>query len=166
MSIKERKRFHVLTRLIQQNKFRLGVEVGTGKGQTSEFLLRNNPKLHLVQIAYYPGNLTGHSTEKAHLLWLSRIKPYITRSTIINDTSKEAAKLFEKGSVDFVFIDANHNYEYVKEDIALWWPKVKKGGVLSGHDYGQPVWPGVKKAVDEFFESVQTGADYVWYHYK
>jgi len=49
---------------------------------------------------------------------------------------------------DLVFIDADHSYESVKEDIEVWLPRVKKGGYLSGHDYGPP-WEGVIKAVDE-----------------
>lgn len=49
--------------------------------------------------------------------------------------------------VDFVFIDGNHAKEFVAQDIGLYWPKVKLGGFLSGHDYNQK---GVKSAVDEF----------------
>jgi hypothetical protein len=47
-----------------------------------------------------------------------------------------------------VFIDLNHSYESVKEDIALWLPKVKKGGYLAGDDYHEN-WPGVIQAVNE-----------------
>lgn len=67
--------------------------------------------------------------------------------------SVEAARYFEDGSAQLVFIDALHTYESVKNDIAAWLPKVKKGGVLAGHDYG---WKGpdrVKKAVDESFQN-------------
>jgi hypothetical protein len=68
--------------------------------------------------------------------------------------------------LDFVYIDANHNYEYVKEDIEHWYPQLKKGGILSGHDYPTE---SVKKAVDEFcrknkLELVKTIPD--WYCYK
>lgn len=53
--------------------------------------------------------------------------------------------------VDFVFIDGNHAYEYVKNDILNYWPKVKTGGFLGGHDYidGHKE---VRRAVDEFVE--------------
>lgn len=80
-------------------------------------------------------------------------------------TSVDAAKLFDDKSLDFVFIDANHKYDYVSADIAAWFPKVKSGGIISGHDYNADemffagpnetmgVWPeeGVVRAVDEFF---------------
>lgn len=65
-------------------------------------------------------------------------------------TSVNASKMFEDGSVDFVFIDASHEYADVKEDILAWMPKVKKGGVIAGHDYADKG-TGVKRAVDELF---------------
>lgn len=63
--------------------------------------------------------------------------------------SAEAAKTYADNSLDFVFIDADHEYESVKEDIEAWLPKVKIGGTLAGHDYEGPWWPGVAKAVHE-----------------
>ena len=73
------------------------------------------------------------------------------RSTInpIRLPSTEASNLYADNSLDFVFIDANHSYEFVKDDIKHWYPKVKKGGILAGHDY-IPAWPGVIQAVNEF----------------
>lgn len=66
--------------------------------------------------------------------------------------SKFAIKKFKNNSVDLVFIDADHSYEAVKNDIILWWSKLKIGGIMAGHDY---FWSpdGVKMAVDEFFEN-------------
>jgi cephalosporin hydroxylase len=58
-----------------------------------------------------------------------------------------AANNFEDKSIDFCFIDANHTYEFVSKDIAAYWPKMKRGGCLSGHDWSDE---GVKKAVSEF----------------
>jgi cephalosporin hydroxylase len=65
--------------------------------------------------------------------------------------STEAAKLYADGSLDFVFIDAAHEYESVKEDIEAWYPKVKPGGYIGGHDYVVGKY-GVYRAVDERFE--------------
>ncbi len=45
------------------------------------------------------------------------------------------AEDFEDESLDFVFIDGNHDFEYVVEDICKWTKKVRKGGIVSGHDY-------------------------------
>lgn len=75
---------------------------------------------------------------------------------IIRKFSGAASQDFKDGSVDFVFIDANHNYDPVRADIAAWLPKVRSGGIIAGHDYTAWNWPGVKKAVDEAFgEKVQ-----------
>ena len=50
---------------------------------------------------------------------------------------------------DFVYIDGHHEYEFVKDDIANYYPLGKEGGILAGHDYCES-WPGVVRAVDEF----------------
>lgn len=62
--------------------------------------------------------------------------------------SYEAADLYENNSLDFVFIDASHDYENVKKDIEAWLPKIKFGGTIGGHDY-HITWPGVIQAVKE-----------------
>lgn len=80
--------------------------------------------------------------------------------------SVDAAELFADGSIDFVFIDAAHDYENVRADICAWLPKIKHGGVLAGHDYGAKDWPMVRVAVEQTLSSgnVQTRADTVfWY---
>lgn len=58
---------------------------------------------------------------------------------------------FADGSVDMLFVDGRHDYHHVKKDLELWAPKVKAGGVISGHDF-HPDWPGVVRAVEEHFE--------------
>jgi len=69
--------------------------------------------------------------------------------------SCEASKLFEDGSLDGVFIDADHSYEAVKRDIQLWLPKIKRGGTLAGHDIeGHPNSMEVIKAVRELLSDV------------
>lgn len=71
-------------------------------------------------------------------------------------TSSQGAKLHEDESLDMVFIDANHSYEEVKKDIELWLPKIKKGGILAGHDYSLR-FGGVIRAVDELlgYENIE-----------
>ena len=63
-------------------------------------------------------------------------------------TSLEAATRFDSGSCDLVMLDASHDYDSIRDDIAAWWPKVKQRGVLAGDDYA---WPGVQQAVTEAF---------------
>jgi hypothetical protein len=67
-------------------------------------------------------------------------------------------------SLDVVFIDALHDYESVKHDIELWWPLVRPGGYLCGHDYNHK-WPGVMRAVAERFNlmDVCLGPDSMWW---
>jgi hypothetical protein len=63
--------------------------------------------------------------------------------------SEEAYSLFADESVGVVYIDAKHDYENVAKDLALWFPKVAKGGIISGHDFSYSL-PGVVQAVTEF----------------
>lgn len=70
---------------------------------------------------------------------------------IIRKQSVEAAADFADGSVDFLFLDAGHTKEDLKADLTAWMPKMKPGGLISGHDYMPDVWMGVIEAVDEVF---------------
>jgi hypothetical protein len=54
---------------------------------------------------------------------------------LVRKTSMEAIEDFEDESLDFVYIDGHHGFRYVAEDLCEWTPKVKKGGIVSGHDY-------------------------------
>jgi hypothetical protein len=66
--------------------------------------------------------------------------------------SQEASVRFADGSFDWVYVDGNHLYEFVRADLELYDLKVREGGVLAGDDYGEPGWwhDGVTRAVDEF----------------
>jgi hypothetical protein len=66
---------------------------------------------------------------------------------VIVEDSKIAHGRFAEGSLDFVFIDGDHSYEGVRQDITNWLPKVRRGGTLAGHDYGNS--ESVRRAVDE-----------------
>ena len=76
------------------------------------------------------------------------------RVEVIRKESAEGSKGFKDNFFDFIYIDANHTYKYVCEDLALWYPKLKPGGILAGHDYLNGIAYGtifgVKRAVDEF----------------
>lgn len=71
------------------------------------------------------------------------------KGTILRTYSYLLKDYFRDESVDFVYIDGEHTYEAVAQDIEDWWPKVKVGGILAGHDY-HPSCPGSIQAVDEF----------------
>ena len=77
---------------------------------------------------------------------------------VVRKHSVETAKDFDDGHFDFVYIDDDHTYKAVKEGIEAWWPKVRPGGVMAGHNYCQYILPtgvefGVIKAVNEFSEA-------------
>lgn len=85
------------------------------------------------------------------------------RWTVIRSTSVEAAPLVLDGTVDLVFIDADHSYHGVRDDIEAWLPKVRAGGWIGGHDYRSVRFPGVERAVHERFGKPEHGANSTWF---
>ena len=144
-----------------------GAEIGVQRGAFSEHILRywKGRCLHCVDPWGYLGPVDYSEPNEAasvrdrefhqacHDETVARLKPFGLRAKLHRTTSTEAAGKFADGSLDFAFIDARHDYESVKADIAAWHPKIRKNGLLSGHDwsldYGPPYY-GVKKAVTEF----------------
>ena len=133
------------------------VEVGSWKGKSISFLAVELVNLKKTVACYAVDTWAGSSehqehdivkADKLYDLFLSNIDPIKTVVTPIRKPSTQAAQDFADRSIDIVFIDAAHEYDPVKEDILAWLPKVKLGGILSGHDY---LHEGVKKAVDEVF---------------
>jgi len=170
------KRFHVLTKLIRENNFTSLVEVGVADGRTSKFILDNikDPgfKIYCVDpYEVYEGYEGSHHGSPQDL---QDAYEYANKNVFSKDRCKfyklcsgEAVKFFDAGSIDLVFIDGNHYYEWVKEDIEYWYPIVREGGILSGHDYVKKYGWGVKRAVDEFVEKygleLLKAKDNVWY---
>jgi len=94
-------------------------------------------------------------TGKLYQLFLSNIAPVSSVVFPVKVASVEGAKRYADESLDVVFIDACHTYECVKEDIAAWLPKVKRGGYLAGHDYPWSHEDAVKRAVDESVSPIE-----------
>jgi cephalosporin hydroxylase len=100
----------------------------------------------------------------------NEVVSYGNRVEFIRKTSVEASKTFEDNSLDAIFVDANHEYKYVLEDLYAWWPKVKSGGIMAGDDYWME---DVKRAV-HFFETdkevivqfkIKEGTDYKIFYF-
>ncbi|MCE9556684.1 MAG: class I SAM-dependent methyltransferase [Planctomycetes bacterium] len=138
------------------------VEVGVGRGEFSKILLDSwrGRKLHLVdpwrQMNDYQDIANvGEAEQKQRMNEsLTRLAPHSGRFEVHRELSLEAATRFDEGSLDFVYIDANHALQSVLEDIHAWYPKVRAGGILAGHDYIDGVLPegvfGVRSAVSQF----------------
>ncbi len=74
---------------------------------------------------------------------INNMKPLEGHYNLITTESPRCAEIYKDKSIDFVFIDGDHSYDAVIKDIKAWLPKIKTGGILSGHDYEIP---SVKKA--------------------
>jgi hypothetical protein len=163
-------RWQVIAALVKEHGLAVGAEIGVAEGRFSAGLLTLCPELSLWAFDdYKPGYKTWMGTEwdedtqsrnKARLM--QTVRQFTPRLTFVEKSSLEAAAWLEDASLDFVFIDADHSYEAVKADIAAWWPKLKPGGFLTGHDYDSEKFPGVVRAVDEAFPEMEFRSDFVW----
>ena len=79
---------------------------------------------------------------------------------MIHGDSADSAAGFADGSVDFVYLDADHSYDGVTRDIRAWKPKMKRGGVMGGHDR---VRRGVHEAVRDAFGTFQKMGPLSWW---
>jgi len=180
----KRKRWHELSSQLPNNKPLVGVEVGVWCGQMMAWMLNHCPRLTLYGVDSwhpYPPDSTyaqsGDNISKASQAKFDGVKiraheavaRFGKRAILVEADSVEAAGRFDDESLDYVFIDANHSYEAVYRDIRAWWPKVKLGGLVSGHDYAHEKFPnfGVDRAVDEFLQrKPETGEDDTWFTVK
>lgn len=170
-------RWHAVAGIALFHGFRYGVELGVSGGRFTSFLCATIHDMHMTAVDLWQeqpqNNSDGSQTyladdgwkheeafqnfkESCRLFFPGRVK-------IMRMSTLDAAKMVEDESVDFVFIDADHSYEGCKGDIDAWLPKVRKNGMLCGHDYN---WPTVKQAVDERgWRTLTVAPDNVWIHF-
>lgn len=146
--------------LLKEKGFKVGVEIGTDRGGYAKDICERYPEFELYTCDPYKPYTEGNETktqedmdkfkEEAREL----LSKYPNCTFLPGETSKQVAEVFDDNSIDFVFIDGNHEYEGVREDLELWYPKVKSGGIVSGHDYVEKpdLKYGVIQAVNEFVE--------------
>jgi hypothetical protein len=157
---------HMLLSTIQRRRRepQVAAEVGVWQGMMSRWLLTTRPGLTLHMVDpwraaqpgdswYDKGDKFGKKPQSQFELCYERAKDvedlFAPRAIIHRLPSVEAAKEFPDGSLDLVFIDGAHDYDNVRNDILAWRPKVRPGGILSGHDYRMGgVYFGLIKAVD------------------
>jgi hypothetical protein len=150
-------RYHVIADLVRDRlSLGRGAEIGVWKGETTQHLLHTLPALtdllavdpfqyyerfddsgsdHKREFKKYPTMQAGF--DALYERNVARLdKAYPGRVTWMRMMSTDAAEHVEDGSLDFVFVDGCHCYEYVSADVRLWTPKLRKGGILIGHDWG------------------------------
>lgn len=127
----------------------IGSLLGRGLCSVSDLILKKNLKVISVDLFndFYEPMFDKHFPNQLND-FISNIKKYgiYEHVEIKKGPSVEIAKEIPISSVDLVFIDANHDYDFVKEDINSWYPKVKPDGIIAGHDFE---WPSVKQAIDD-----------------
>lgn len=139
------RRHRELLSLFDELGFKKGVEIGVRKGLYSKWICHMIKGVTLFCVdPWKPYDTYVESVyedqefmNKSFLETQERLKDYNCR--FIRKTSAEAVDDFLDNSLDFVFIDGNHSFEYVIEDIAKWSRKVRPGGIISGHDYWRSI---------------------------
>ena len=128
-----------LPKLFTELGFTKGAEIGVYKGEYSKELLEQIPNLSLIGIdmwkKYRGYRDFGRQDLKDAYVLSKEIYDKYPSAIMFRCSSLDAAKCIPDESLDFVFIDGNHAYEYVVEDIAAWSKKVRPGGIVAGHDY-------------------------------
>ena len=160
----------------------VGVELGVFTGALSaRLLMRKDIVLYMVdswkqhgegdyaESGDFHASLSQQQQDGFHDAAVNETEFATGRRVIVRSDTVEAAKWMQDESFDFVFIDADHSYNGCRNDIEAWYPKVKKGGWLCGHDYKNVDYPcfGVEKAVDEFIASkglkLELGDNFTWF---
>lgn len=137
----------------------VGVEVGVERAIFSEVICKTNPGIVLYGVdplkAYkgYREHVTQNKLDGFAQEIKERMKDF--DFTLIRKFSMDAVTSFADESLDFVYIDANHDYQHAREDMTAWAKKVKKGGIVSGHDYIR------RKGQAHLFAVVDAVNDYV-----
>lgn len=140
--------------------FKVGVEIGVEQGIFSESLCKNNPGSKLYAIdpwKAYPGYRLNKTQKKVDAYYneaKTRLTSY--NCELVRKFSLDAAKDFIDRSLDFVYIDGNHNFQNCTNDITEWTKKIKYGGIIAGHDYvkhKKPTGMHVVEVVDAYTDA-------------
>lgn len=149
------------------------IELGCKEGRTTGHILKTCPEATVVAIdpwSVQPQNdgvENGETYEKWDFAAIEaefwkNVGEHKDRCLMLRKTSADAT--YCDVPADLIFIDAAHDYQNVRDDISRWWPIVKDGGILAGHDYNHS-WPTVERAVADSFPLMEVGVgpDSVWF---
>lgn len=143
----------ILSQIDVSHKIRIA-EIGVYKGRGTAIwnveLINRNIDYEYFAIDHFMGSSEHQRDGQIDYYGITKnnLKSISSKIKIIKNDSISESKKYDDEFFDIVYIDASHEYEYVKDDIIAWLPKVKIGGILSGDDYCVG-WPQVVKAVDE-----------------
>lgn len=141
-----------------------GTEIGVYRGDFSYHILENwrGKKLHSIDWWKHQGRKLDRSDapqlehDENFSITKEILARFKNRSNILRERSIGASIRFSSKSLDFVYIDASHDYRSVWGDLEVWYPKIKNGGVIAGHDYKNSFvrknLVEVKRAVDNYFQ--------------
>lgn len=129
------------------------VEIGVDRASFAVAFLERWKGVHMWCIdPWEPYWEIGWDREADYLMSCFRLAPFGDRVRILRGRSEDVAPTLDRHTrPEFVYIDAQHTYEFIARDIATWWPRVQPGGILSGHDYDNEH-QDVIRAVNEFVE--------------
>jgi hypothetical protein len=129
-------------KLLNNSQYQVGVELGVFRGNFSKIILDSwLGNLYLVDvwkqmlIKEYNDISNQQNPINVYSDCIKNISGYEDRAFMLRMSGEKAVNLFQDKSLDFIYIDANHTYEDSSNDIQLWYPKVRLGGMISGHDY-------------------------------
>ncbi|MGD9276367.1 MAG: class I SAM-dependent methyltransferase [Candidatus Pacearchaeota archaeon] len=132
-------RWEKLPKLFKELKFKVGAEIGVLKGQYSELLCKTIPGLKMYCIDKWKKYPTYRDFRSQDTLdeYERVARKVLARydCIIMKAWSMDAVKVIDDSSLDFVWIDANHEFQQVTNDIAEWSKKVRPGGIVAGHDF-------------------------------
>ncbi len=132
----------------------IGAEIGVAEGFHVFKYLKTNKKIQKIYLVdpYEEYEMDGkhHNYSSSEKNAKKRLSIFKKKLVWVKKTSKDASPEVPD-NLDFVYIDANHSYQNTSEDIFLWYKKIRKGGILGGHDFSAS-FPGVAKAVIHFTE--------------
>jgi predicted O-methyltransferase YrrM len=146
-----------MAKLFWELGFKVGAEIGVADGQNSLTLCKSIPDLALLCVdpwEMYKGNPRAHDNQdEMFRIAQERLAPYDV--SFMKAMSMDAVREIADESLDFVYIDGNHCFDYVMQDLIEWAKKVRPGGIVSGHDYYRFRWAGVVDAVDAYVKAHQ-----------
>ena len=139
----------------------VGCEIGVDFGFNMIYFLENSNNISKIYAIdpYIPYDdritggqlMTKEELEKRKNRFLLNSEPYNDKITFINKTSNDAVSDIEDNSLDYLFIDGDHNYYAVYQDMKNYYSKVKSGGIFAGHDLNSR---GVQQAVTQFASEI------------